>query len=256
MSTINVKTKVRVTVMAAMTSACLAVVGSAGATGIPVVDGAHVSLTMNGWMSQYTQMYAEYAKQLEQLTTQINQLQTQVKQYQQMMVKGAAYKPKAPFRENIATRFPGRGINDGVTEHCGDKPKNNAVGPQQHSLCIAKVRTQNQQFNAMRQFLLDVQKNDTDLEAARTERAGIAATDQGALQANSNKMVSIQSKMENDLQNAKYTMDAYNAVLMSINNETVRLAEEALRNKNGLLNTAVQGAALKLALRAALARDR
>ena len=239
----------------ALATACFAT-GSARATGMPVVDISHIGLTMNGWSSQYAQMYAEYAKQLEQLSTQVNQLQTQVKQYQQMYVRGAAYKPEASYREDIASRFPQREMNQGVADRCGDHPKPNMVGEQQRGLCVATVQTQNRRYNAMREFLLDVQKNDLYLGRARAERAAIAEADQGALQANTNKMASIQSKMENDLQNAKYTMDAYNAVLSSLNADTVRLAEEALKNRNGLLGVAAQGAALKLALQTARARER
>ena len=228
----------------------------ASATGIPVVDGVHLGLTGQGWIAQYGQMYAEYTKQLEQLTTQINQLQTQVKQYQQMYVKGVAYKPALAYRENIEERFPARAINEGVSEGCGSKPKNNPVGPQQYDYCVAIVQTQNRRYNAMRQLLKDVGENDKQLEAARSERENIGETDQGALQANTNKVASIESKMQNDIQNAKYTMDAYDAVLATLQTDMVRSAQAALNNRNQLLGTAVQGAALKLALRAARSRDR
>lgn len=228
----------------------------AGASGIPVVDGVHLGLTGQGWIAQYGQMYAEYAKQLEQLTTQINQLQTQVKQYQQMYVKGTAYKPALAYRENIEQRFPAREIGEGVKEWCGSKPRNNPVGPQQYDYCVATIQTQNRRYNAMRQLLKDVAENDKQLEAARVERENIGETDQGALQANTNKVASIESKMQNDIQNAKYTMDAYDAVLATLQADMVRSAQTALNNKNELLGTAVQGGALKLALRAARSRDR
>lgn len=242
--------------IATVAAASTLAVGAVSAGGIPVIDGVHLSMTGQGWIAQYGQMYAEYTKQLEQLTTQINQLQTQVKQYQQMYVKGAVYKPALAYRENIEERFPARGISEGVAESCGSRPKNNPVGPQQYDYCVAIVQTQNRRYNAMRQLLKDVAENDKQLESARQERENIGQTDQGALQANTNKVASIESKMQNDIQNAKYTMDAYDAVLATLNADMVRSAQAALSNRNELLGTAIQGASLKLALRAARSRDR
>lgn len=212
--------------------------------------------------SEYTQLMnnlqlaSQYSQQIQQFQKQIDQYKTQLEQYEQMFVQGLAYKPEPSYREDIDTRFPPRGINEGVTEICGSQPKSNPVGRKQFDNCIAKVQTQNRRYNAMRELLKEVAANDRALEQARTERAGIDPKAQGALQANTNKMMSIQSKMQNDVQNGKYTIDAYNAMLVSLNDETARLARVALHNENGLLNTAVQGAALKLALRAARMRDR
>lgn len=229
----------------------------ANAGGMPVIDGIHSGMTMQGWMAQYGQMYAEYGKQLEQYARQVEQLQTQVAQYQQMYVKGTTYKPAPSYRENIEERFPARALGDGVAESCGSSPKNNPVGQQQYNYCVAIIQTQNRRYNAMRQLLQDVAENDQALEEARSEREhGIDPKDQGALQANTNKIMSIQSKMQNDIQNAKYMMDAYDAALATLNTDMVRAANTALKNQNNLLGPAVQGAALKLALQAARQRDR
>lgn len=248
--------QVRSLAVACVAMASVLAANGVNASGIPVVDGVHLGLTGQGWIAQYGQMYAEYTKQLEQLTTQINQLQTQVKQYQQMYVKGVAYKPALAYRENIDQRFPARDVNEGVVKTCGSKAKNNPVGQEQFDYCVKIVQTQNLRYNAMRRLLKDVAENDKQLEAARNERESIGETDQGALQANTNKVASIESKMQNDIQNARYTMDAYEAVLATLQADTVRSAQAALNNRNDLLGAAVQGAALKLALKAARSRDR
>lgn len=239
-----------------LATACTLGVGSAKAGGIPVVDGIHSGMTMQGWMAQYGQMYAEYAKQLQQYARQVEQLRTQIAQYQQMYVKGVSYRPRLGFRENVEARFPERGIGEGVVESCGSSAKNNPVGQQQYTYCVAIIQMQNRRYNAMRALLNDVAENDKELAKARAERDGIAQTDQGALQANTNKMASIYSKMQNDIQNANYLMDAYDAALDTLNTDMIRSANAALKNENNLLGTAVQGAALKLALRAARQRDR
>lgn len=232
----------------------LALLGSAEAVagGIPVIDLVHSNMTLQGWVSQYGQKYAEYGKQLQQLGTQMEQLQAQMKQYQQMLVKGKAYDPKASFREDIELRFPERALNDDVPRTCGNGPKRNPVGVQQYENCIVTVQTQNRRYNAMRQFLKGVAENDQQLADARAERAGIGESDQGALQANSNRIASIQSKMENDLQNARYTMDAYASVLQSLQADSVMLARGALNGGEEVAQTL----SLKVALQAARSRER
>lgn len=212
--------------------------------------------------SEYTQLLnnfelvTQYAKQVEQYKQQIQQYQTQLKQYQQMYVKGTAYKATPGFREDVESQFPQRDINQSVDESCGKAAKENPVGATQRAYCVAIIQTQNRRYNAMRALLKDVAKNDADLAAASTERESIQPEDQGALQANTNKIASINSKMQNDVQNAKYTMDAYNAALATLNDDMVRSAKAALKNENGLLGAAVQGLVLKGALRAARLRDR
>ena len=228
---------------------------------IPSYAGAVVPCTPPLCSSEYTQLMNniqlanQYRQQLEQYKKQIEQYRVQLSQYQQMFIKGTAYKPSPSYRENIDLRFPERAINEGVADACGTGPKNNPVGPEQYANCVAKVQTQNRRYNAMRELLKDVADNDKALETARSERAALGSEDQGALQANSNKMMSIQSKMENDVQNGKYVIDAYNAMLVSLNEETARLARKAL-GQEALATTVVQGAALKLALKAARERDR
>lgn len=229
-------------------------VGSVSAGGIPVVDGIHLGLTKLGWVGQYAQMYDEFAKLQEQYTELQEHTKQLQEQYNQMLVKGATYNLTPGYRENIDTQFPERDINYGVTERC--KKKNNPVGEEQYNLCVATVQTENRRFNAVRALLNDVKTNDAQLQAAVAEREDIPETNLGALHSNSNRQASIQAKMENDLQNAQYTLDAYDAALATLKRETEVLARKGLNNHNNLLGTAIQGASLKLALQAARQRER
>lgn len=212
--------------------------------------------------SEYTQLMnnyeliMQYKAQIDQYKAQLDQYQTQLKQYEQMYIDGTAYQATPGFREDIEARFPERDINKYVVETCGRAPKNNPVGLQQRDYCVAIVQTQNRRYNAMRALLQDVAKNDADLGKASVERKRIPKENLGALEANTNLITSIHTKMQNDVQSAKYTMDAYNAALATLNADMVRSANAALNNKNDLLGTAVQGATLKLALRAARLRER
>lgn len=213
--------------------------GSANATGIPVVDGAHLGINQVAWGSNYGQLATQYSKQLQQYQkqlqqylTQINQYKTQIDQYKQMYVKGISYKPAPSYRENIDERFPERDVNEGVAENCGEKAANNPVGPEQRRYCIAIIQTQNRRYNAVRELLNDVKENDKDLADARAEREKIPLENLGELEANTNRITSIQSKMQNDIQNAKYLMDAYEAALATLKNDMVRKADLALFKKN------------------------
>lgn len=225
---------------ASLALACAMVsAGSANATGIPVVDGAHLGINKIAWGSNYGQLATQYGKQLQQYQkqlqqylTQINQYKTQIDQYKQMYVNGVAYKPAPSYRENVDERFPERSVNDGVVENCGEKAPNNPVGAKQHQICVAIVQTQNRRYNAVRALLDDVKENDKELAAARTEREGIPKENLGQLEANSNRIASIQSKMENDVQNARYLMDAYEAALNTLNTDMVQAAGVALYKKN------------------------
>ncbi|MCI4566753.1 hypothetical protein [Lysobacter sp. CFH 32150] len=233
-----------------------------GAAVMPRPAQAVVPCTPPLCASEYTQLMnnyeliMQYKAQIDQYTAQLDQYRTQLKQYEQMYIQGTAYQATPGFRENIEERFPERDINQGVAEACGTAPKKNPVGLQQRDYCVAIVQTQNRRYNAMRALLKDVAKNDADLADASSERRRIPKENLGALQANTNLIASIHTKMQNDVQSAKYTMDAYNAALTTLNDDMVRSANVALKNKNDLLGTAVQGATLHLALKAARLRDR
>lgn len=207
----------------------------------------------------FGQLTTQYAKQLQQLQQQIQQYEQQVRQYQQMGLGSLKFQGNKGFRVNIAQQFPERDINEGLTEGCGTGAKNNPVGQQQYNYCVAIVQTQNRRYNAMVKMLKDVEMRDKQLEQAYTDRGTLSGdTDQGKLQTNTNYIEQVQAQMQNDLQNGQYTIDAYTALLTSLNENMVRAANTALKNKNkpSILDTAIQGAALKVALQGARIRER
>lgn len=235
---------------------------SGGALLMPRQANAVVPCTPPLCASEYTQLMnniqlvTQYAKQVDQYKKQIEQYQTQLKQYQQMYIKGSIYKAAPGFRANVQAQFPARGLNDGLEALCGNGKRKNPVAVEQYNNCVASVQTRNRRYNVVRTLLQDVAQNDADLAAASAERAALSAEDQGALQANTNKIAAINAKLQNDLQNARYTIDAYNAVLANINDDTVARAKIALGNADKLTGEVVQGLALKAGLRAARSRDR
>lgn len=207
----------------------------------------------------YGQLTTQYAKQLDQLRQQVQQYEQQVRQYQQMSLGDLKFQGNKGYRVNIAAEFPERGIDEGKVESCGTKAKNNPVGQQQYGYCVAIVQTQNRRYNAMVKMLKDVEMRDQQLEKAYANRGNLSSdTDQGKLQVNTNYIEQIQAQMANDLQNGQYTIDAYTALLTSLNENMVRSANTALKNKNSpsIIDTAIQGAALKIALQGARIRER
>lgn len=207
----------------------------------------------------FGQLSTQYAKQVQQLAQQIDQYKQQVKQYQQMGLGDLKFQGNKGYRVNIAAEFPERALDEGKVESCGTKAKNNPVGQQQYGYCVAIVQTQNRRYNAMVKMLKDVEMRDKQLEKAYSDRGTLSGdTDQGKLQTNTNYIEQIQAQMQNDLQNGQYTIDAYTALLTSLNENMVRSANTALKNKNSpsIIDTAIQGAALKIALQGARIRER
>ncbi len=208
-----------------------------------VVDVPHTVKTALGWVAQYQQMIEDYKRQFEQL-------QTLNKQYEQALITGQAYAGSKGYRE----RFQPREEDAGVVERCGTRPARHSRGEAQLGYCISIVRTENRRFNALVALLDDVDARDEELRAAYAERASIDAEEEGKLASNSNRILSIQSQLQNDVESGERLLAAYDTALGLLREEHVRLANEALNGKPG--QALAQGVALKVALRAARERDR
>lgn len=228
---------------AALLAACCGFFAAPASAQWAVVDLPHTVKTAIGWMAQYQQMIEDYQRQVEQL-------QTLDRQYEQALVTGEAYTGSRGHRE----RFQPRGDDDGLAERCGTKPARHARGEEQRSYCISIVRTENRRFNAVVAMLADVDERDAELQAAYAERASIGREEEGKLASNSNRILSIQSQLQNDVESGERLLAAYDTALRALRENHVRVANEVLQGRPG--EAVVQGAALKLALRAARERDR
>jgi len=208
-----------------------------------VVDLPHTVKTAIGWMAQYQQMIEDYQRQVEQL-------QTLDKQYEQALVTGEAYTGSRGHRE----RFQPRGEDEGLVGRCGSRPARHARGEEQRAYCLSIVRTENRRFNAVVAMLSDVDQRDAELQAAYAERASIGPEEEGKLASNSNRILSIQSQLQNDIESGERLLAAYDTALEALRENHVRVANEVLQGRPG--QAVAQGAALKLALRGARERDR
>ena len=228
---------------AALLAACCGLFAAPVSAQWAVVDLPHTVKTAIGWMAHYQQMSEDYQRQVEQL-------QTLDRQYEQALVTGEAYTGSRGHRE----RFQPRGDEDGLAERCGTKPARHARGEEQRSYCISIVRTENRRFNAVVAMLADVDERDAELQAAYAERASIGREEEGKLASNSNRILSIQSQLQNDVESGERLLAAYDTALQALRENHVRVANEVLQGRPG--QAVVQGVALKLALRAARERDR
>ncbi|HEY4530340.1 MAG TPA: hypothetical protein VIG97_08435 [Luteimonas sp.] len=209
-----------------------------------VVDLPHTIKTALGWVAQYQQMIEDYKQQVEQL-------RSLERQYEQGLVTGDAYAGDSGYREN----FVPLDIDTGVDRRCGTASGRQPKGAELHAHCVSIVRTENRRFNALVAMLDDVDKRDEELRAAYAERGAIRPEEEGRLASNTNRILSIQGQLQNDVQSGERLMSAYDSALQTLRDSHVRLANEALQEApaGGEL---VQGAMLKVALRAARERER
>ncbi|WP_356448005.1 hypothetical protein, partial [Streptomyces sp. NPDC006624] len=108
-----------------------------------------------------------------------------------------------------------------------------------------------------------VEERDKEVQKLVGNTNGIsAASGSGQVTKNTNQTSQLSVQMDADFQNGKYLLDAYTAVLETLNDDMIAQAEKALKNKkdkNDILgnigSSVVQGALLKGGLQVARSRD-
>lgn len=222
------------------------------------------------WASEITQgmnnfeLVASTKKLMDQYENLKSQLTKLQEQYDQLNPGNFDLNSVTGFRDNNP-EFKERATNYGINV-C--KKGRSEVGQTQFLICQRRVQIENLRFNAMVKMLKDVKTRDEEIQKLMNQRKGLtSAADKGKLDANTNDIARLQTQMENDIQNGKYTLDSYTAVLDTLNDEMVATANRALKNEGAdtqgdgpfsmppIVGKVVQGAALKLALKAAEGRD-
>ena len=223
------------------------------ASGVPVVDGAHIGVNKFAWVAQYQQMYQELQRQMEQYRTQIRELE-------QKYVSGPSFSGAAGYRETLSER----GLNDYVADRCGDgtgpRPgpaKIKEIAERQFRNCVAIIQTENTRYNVMVRVLKNLDVRDKQMEELKKQAALVPADQPGALERVKANIAQLEAYVELDLQNATTLLSAYDASLKALNTEQVWLGQAAFNGKKGgLVDTVVQYGALKGALEVARSRDR
>lgn len=223
------------------------------ASGVPVVDGAHIGVNKFAWIEQYRQMYQELQRQMDQYRTQIRELE-------QKYVRGPSFNGSIGYREELSER----GLNDYVTERCGTGARLRTgpsgikdVAARQFINCVSIIQTENRRYNVMVRVLKNLDARDKQMEELKRQAAEVPPDQPGALERVKANIAQLESYMELDMQNASTLLGAYDASLKSLNAEQVWLGQEAFKGKRGgLIDGVVQYGALKAALEVARTRDR
>jgi hypothetical protein len=104
--------------------------------------------------------------------------------------------------------------------------------------------------------VLNISKDrDKELQKIYAERAGISQENAGALQANNNSLLSMQSRMQMDIQQARSQTEGYDRLLELLREDQRTMANGTL-DGGGLASGVVRGVALRAALKSAKRRDR
>lgn len=233
---------------------CGLAVGGAKGSGMPVIDIPHTLLTKLGWMADYTEQVDQLTKLKEQYDKLQEQYQAQLEQMRQLQIGATGGYNGQPGKKVELPARRDRHLNEETA--CPEVEK--APVPGQRAICQSIVRYQNDQYNQLVDVLELEEKRTQELEAIYAERAGIRKDEPGRLQDNTNKLNALQARTQLDMQAAKTTLDAYQSVVVSLQQEQARSTDEALagRKDGNLVAGLVRGASLGLALEGARARDR
>ncbi|RYE72763.1 MAG: hypothetical protein EOO81_02525 [Oxalobacteraceae bacterium] len=232
----------------------LATGGATHASGVPVIDIPHTIFTQLGWGMDYAEQIDQLAKLKEQYDKLKEQYDAQLEQMRQLQIGASGgYSGKPGKKAELPAK---RSRYQDEDKACPEFEK--APVPGQRAVCKNIVRFQNDQYNQLVDVLELEQKRTEELEKIYAEREGIKSDEPGRLQDNSNKIMSIQARAQLDMQNAKTTLDAYQSVVVSLEQEQARSTQMALegRKDGSLVAGLVRGASLGLALEGARARDR
>jgi len=223
------------------------------ASGVPVVDGAHIGVNKFAWVAQYQQMYQELQRQMEQYRTQIRELE-------QKYVNGPSFSGGLGYRETLSER----GLNDYVVERCGSgnglrtgPAQLKDIAERQFKNCVAIIQTENTRYNVMVRILKNLDVRDRQMEELKKQAAAVPADQPGSLERVKANIAQLEAYVGLDIQNANTLLSAYDASLKALNTEQVWLGQAAFNGKGrGLLQEVVQYGALKGALQVARSRER
>jgi hypothetical protein len=245
----SIRNAVRRTLLSTAVAGC-ACSGPAAAQFV-VTDPAHTAFTYAGWFEELIAQGEQYAQQIAQYEKQIQQYETQVRQYEQQYVKGGVSRTDA-----MQTRtFAPRALNAGLDQRCPSGLRALMASSDSAENCAMIVRTENARYNAIVAVLDLAKGRDHELQSIYAERAGISQEDAGALQANNNRLLAMQSRMQIDIQQARNQTDGYDRLLELLRDDQ-RMITSGTLDGGGPVGGAVRGAALRTALHGAKRSDR
>jgi len=207
------------------------------------------------------QLELQKAKLVQQLTELKKQVSTLTDTYNSMNVGNFNLNTVAGFREGKMEELQKRGVNQDMDTLC--QMGKSGVATEQYKICQRIVQIRNLRFNVMVDMLKKVEERDKEVQKLVGNTNGIsAASGSGQVTKNTNQTSQLSVQMDADFQNGKYLLDAYTAVLETLNDDMIAQAEKALKNKkdkNDILgnigSSVVQGALLRGGLEVARQRS-
>ena len=216
-----------------------------------VTDPGHTILTYAGWIEELISQGQQYAKQIAQYQTQLQQYQTQVRQFEQQYIKGGVTNQAAME----VSSFAPRALTAGLAERCPSTLRSLLSSSAAAQNCAMIVQTENRRYNAIVDVMNIAKERDKELQGIYAERAAIAQEDAGALQANNNRLLSMQNRMQMDIQQARSQTEGYDRLLELLRDDQRMIASGTLAG-DGIAGGLVRGAALRAALNSARRSDR
>lgn len=257
-----------------LVSALLLGFGSnAFATGIPVVDGAHIGASNLGHYGTYGQI----GKQILEAKKQLEEAQRIYANVQKNLIKSSGLKDSGinmddAFKERdsgfgMQARCPGTALSMNPRELLSAFVINTKGGlkeikEEQQKVCQRIVFAENLQFNETVKMLNLLRKQDDKLKGIVSRREQVK-DEPGPLQENTNELITYLSGAERDGQYNKAVIDAYDVYIVTLNRQQQMLTQVAMAGNasddslgGALTRKLVQGATLKLALDSVGNRDR
>lgn len=257
-----------------LVSALLLGFGSnAFATGVPVVDGAHIGASNLGHYGTYGQI----GKQILEAKKQLEEAQRIYANVQKNLIKSSGLGDSGismedAFKERdssfgMKARCPGAALSMNPKELLSAFVINTKGGlkeikEEQQKVCQRIVYAENLQFNETAKMLNLLREQDDRLKGIASRRAQVG-DEPGPLQENTNELITFLTGAERDSQYNSAVIAAYDAYIVTLNRQQQMLTQVAMSgNANDdsfgdlLTRKLVQGATLKIALDTVGNRDR
>lgn len=221
------------------------------ATGIPVVDGGHISTTVGSWIGQWGKEGAQWVKEGQQWKQTWDHYMQQLVAMKGLMMsmgldKGVNLEPVDENTYMVAERC-GSGFSPGSLTKMISLNSSGNIYEQQKQICGNIQRVQNMKYNLTVKFMKDnVPKMEDMLKEIANERN--ANNNQGTVEGTTSKSAQMNNSLTLNFQNYQSQVATYDAYVETLEGTQRTLAQGALKGKQGMLGTFVKTAALKTAL--------
>ena len=224
---------------------------TASATGVPVVDGAHISSTVSSWFGEWGKTAAQWGKEGQQWKQTWDHYMQQLIKMQGLamtlgMEKGINLEEVDQNTYMVAERC-GSGFSVGSLTKVFNINGSGNIYEQQKQICANIQRAENIKYNMTVRFMKEsVPELEKMLRQMEQERN--TSNSQGNVEGATSKAAQMNNDLTLRFQGYESQLRTYDAYVASLQGAQKTLAQGALKGKQSLLGTFVKTAALKGAL--------